>query len=69
MNKGKVGWVSLFVLVFLITLFIDLGKIKTSTFVDKQDVNHLVISCSCGTHAAHSENKINCMRVFIIVGE
>ncbi|MBQ4768798.1 hypothetical protein F9U42_16780 [Pectobacterium versatile] len=69
MNKGKIGWISLFVLVFLITLFIDLGKIKTSTLVYKQDVDHLVINCSCGTHAANSEDKINCMRVFIIVGE
>ncbi|QRN39242.1 hypothetical protein [Pectobacterium carotovorum] len=69
MNKGKIGWVSLFVLVFLITLFIDLGKMKTSTLVDKQDVNHLVISCSCGTHAPRSVDKLNCMRVIIIVGE
>ncbi|KFX25128.1 MULTISPECIES: hypothetical protein [Pectobacterium] len=69
MNKGKIGWISLFILVFLIALFIDLGKMKTSTLVDKQDVNHLVISCSCGAHATHSVDKLNCMRVFIIVGE
>ncbi|MBN3344200.1 hypothetical protein H5A44_17420 [Pectobacterium brasiliense] len=69
MNKGKVGWISLFFLVFLITLFIDLGRIKNSTLVDKQDVNHLVISCACGTHAAHSVDNLNCMHIFIIVGK
>ncbi|GLY62356.1 hypothetical protein Pcaca05_32130 [Pectobacterium carotovorum subsp. carotovorum] len=67
MNKGKIGWVSLFVLVFLITLFIDLGRIKNSTLVDKQDVNNLVINCSCETHVAHSVDNLNCMHVFIIV--
>ncbi|GKW13756.1 hypothetical protein PEC301899_40380 [Pectobacterium carotovorum subsp. carotovorum] len=67
MNKGKVGWISLFVLVFLITLFIDVGRIKNSTHVDKQDVNHFVINCSCETHAAHSADNLNCMHVFIIV--
>ncbi|MCL6336285.1 hypothetical protein EXT65_21055 [Pectobacterium carotovorum subsp. carotovorum] len=62
MSKGRIGWISFFIIIILVILLIDIEKLKDKTPLAERDSKKLVMKCSYVMNNTSSVDQLNCVR-------